>query len=424
MGNKLTLWILVALALGLITGFAINQLTTAEDAFAIAGNLSIITDLFLRLIKMIIAPLVLASLVAGVGHMGGDAKALGRIGGRAIAWFMAASFMSILIGIITVNWLQPGAALGLPLPLDTADSGIEKTAFSLNTFFVHLVPQSIFESMANNEILQIVVFSLFAGVALAAMGERGAPLLKAMDALMHLMLVITGYVMKVAPLAVFAAVSATIAERGLGVLQTYGFFMAGFFFALLLLISVIFLVGGLIIGMGNIFRLGTEIREPFVLAFSTASSEAAYPRILEALDRFGVPQRISAFILPLGYSFNLDGSMMYCSFAVIFLAQAYGIELTFVQEITMLLLLMLTSKGMAGVPRASLVVIAATLALFEIPEAGLVLILGVDHFLDMGRSATNVVGNAVATAVISHWEEKHPDPESGDKTAITESSVN
>jgi Na+/H+-dicarboxylate symporter len=229
-----------------------------------------------------------------------------------------------------------------------------------------------------------------------------------MDALMHLMLIITGYVMKAAPFAVFAAVTATIAERGLGVLVTYGAFMGGFYVALALLIGCILLAGGFVIGLRQVLRLAAEIRAPFILAFSTASSEAAYPKTLEALDRFGVPRKISSFVLPLGYSFNLDGSMMYCSFATIFIAQAYGIDLSIGQEITMLLLLMVTSKGMAGVPRASLVVIAATLGYFRIPEAGLILILAVDHFLDMGRSATNVVGNAVATAVVAEWEKKHP----------------
>jgi Na+/H+-dicarboxylate symporter len=408
MGKKLTWWILGALALGLVTGFLINRSASPAQAKDVVYYLTIVTDLFLRLIKMIIAPLVLAALISGIGHMGGDAKALGRIGGRAIAWFVGASFVSITIGIFAVNLLQPGVGLDLPLPPVSADSGIETSGFDLKKFVTHLVPKSIFEALATNEILQIVIFSLFAGIALAQMGEKGAPLLKAMDALMHLMLIVTGFVMRFAPLAVFAAVTATIAERGLGVLVTYGAFMGGFYVALLILIAAILFAGGLVIGMGNVGRLAMEIRDPFVLAFTTASSEAAYPRTLEALERFGVPPKIASFVLPLGYSFNLDGSMMYCAFATIFIAQAYGIDLTIAQEIAMLLILMVTSKGMAGVPRASLVVIAATLGQFNIPEAGLILILAVDHFLDMGRSATNVVGNAVATAVVAEWEKKQP----------------
>lgn len=406
MGRKLTWWIIGALVLGLIVGFVINRTTDATTASEIADYLSIVTSLFLRLIKMIIAPLVFASLVAGIGHMGGDTKALGRIGGTALLWFVAASMLSIVIGILAVNLMQPGAGLNLPLPPTTASSGIEKQAFDLHAFVTHLVPSSIFDALAKNEILQIVVFSLFAGTALAAMGEKGASLLRAADSIMHLMLIVTGYVMLAAPAAVFAAVTATIAERGLSVVLTYGAFMGGFYIALCILMLCVLLIGGLVIGIRNAFRLANEIRDPFVLALTTASSEAAYPKTLEALDRFGVPRRISSFILPLGYSFNLDGSMMYCSFATIFIAQAYGIHLSLGQEITMLLLLMVTSKGMAGVPRASLVVIAATLGYFGIPEAGLILILAVDHFLDMGRSACNVVGNAVATAVVARLEER------------------
>ncbi|WP_199554855.1 dicarboxylate/amino acid:cation symporter [Sandaracinobacteroides hominis] len=406
MGNKLTWWILGALALGLVAGFVVHRTASPDEAKEVVYYLSIVTDLFLRMIKMIIAPLVLAALISGIGHMGGDASALGRIGGRAIAWFIAASFVSITIGIIAVNWLQPGVGLDLPLPPVLADSGIHSQGFDAKKFFTDLVPKSIFEAMAGNHILQIVVFSIFAGIALSAMGEKGAPLLKAMDALMHLMLIVTGYVMRFAPLAVFAAVTATISERGLGVLVTYGAFMGGFYVALVLLMATILFAGGLVIGMKPVLRLAAEIRDPIVLAFTTASSEAAYPRTLDALDRVGVPRKISSFVLPLGYSFNLDGSMMYCAFATIFIAQAYGIDLSIAQEVTMLLILMVTSKGMAGVPRASLVVIAATLGQFNIPEAGLILILAVDHFLDMGRSATNVVGNAVATAVVAEWEKK------------------
>jgi Na+/H+-dicarboxylate symporter len=408
MGKKLTWWILGALALGLVAGYLINRNAGPEFVAGTVYWLSILTDIFLRLIKMIIAPLVLAALISGIGHMGGDAKALGRIGGRAIGWFVIASLVSITIGILAVNWLQPGVGLDLPLPPATADSGIHSQGFDAKKFFTELVPKSIFEALAGNQILQIVVFSVFTGIALAQMGEKGAPLLKAMDALMHLMLIVTGFVMRFAPLAVFAAITATIAERGIGVLVTYGAFMGGFYVALLLLMATILFAGGLVIGMGNVGRLALEIRDPFVLAFTTASSEAAYPRTLEALERFGVPPKIASFVLPLGYSFNLDGSMMYCAFATIFIAQAYGIDLTIAQEVAMLLILMVTSKGMAGVPRASLVVIAATLGQFNIPEAGLILILAVDHFLDMGRSATNVVGNAVATAVVAEWEKKRP----------------
>jgi len=257
--------------------------------------------------------------------------------------------------------------------------------------------------MADNEILQIVVFAIFFGVAMTAIGEKAAPVLRGVEALSQIMLQITDYVMRVAPLAVFAAVTVAVAEQGLSILATFGKFLGGFYFAMLVLWCLLFGTSFLIVGR-RARLLIRYIREPILLAFSTASSEAAFPRTLEALDRFGVPRRIASFVLPLGYSFNLDGSMMYCTFATIFIAQAYGIDLSLGQELTMLLLLMVTSKGMAGVPRASLVVISATLSFFHIPEAGLVLILAVDHFLDMGRSATNVVGNAVASIAVARWE--------------------
>lgn len=404
MATKLTWWILGALALGLVTGFLVNQRMTAEEARQVADALSIVTDVFLRLIKMIIAPLVLSALVSGIGHMGGDVAALGRIGGRAIAWFLGTSVVALIIGLAVVQWLQPGAGLELALPPTDASAGVSTDKFTLKNFITHLVPRSVFEALANNEILQIVVFSVFAGIALAAIGETGKPLLRGAEALMALMLKITQYVMIFAPPAVFAAVAATIAVQGLSVIGTYGLFMGGFYLTLILLIAFNVIACSFVIGARETLRLVSEVKDPFLLAFSTASSEAAYPRILAALDRFGIPNRISSFVLPLGYSFNLDGSMMYCVFAVMFIAQAYGVEFTVAQQLAMLALLMVTSKGIAGVPRASLVVIAATLTFLDLPAAGLVLILAVDHFLDMGRSATNAIGNSIAAAVVSRWE--------------------
>jgi Na+/H+-dicarboxylate symporter len=406
--KRLTYYILAGLVLGIFTGWAINagvsDGTPAGDAklAEVAGYFSIVTTLFLRLIKMIIAPLVFSTLVVGVAHMG-DTAALGRVGAKAIGWFVCASLVSLTLGLILVNVLQPGVGLDFPIPPADAASGVERTAFNLRDFISHLVPASMVDAMATNEILQIVVFSLFVGVAITAIGEKAAPLVRAAEALVAVMLQITNYVMRVAPIAVFAAVTASVAERGPAILSTFGVFIGSFYLGLailwVLLIGICFLIVG-----GRTRLLVRYIREPILLAFSTASSEAAFPRTLEALDRFGVPPRIASFVLPLGYSFNLDGSMMYMTFATIFIAQAYGIDLSLGQEITMLLVLMITSKGIAGVPRASLVIIAATLSLFEIPEAGLLLILAVDHFLDMGRSATNVVGNAVASAVVARWE--------------------
>ena len=415
MATKLTRYILFALLLGVVAGWATNaaiddgSAQSAEQLKSIAEYLGIVTALFLRLIKMIIAPLVFSTLVVGIAHMG-DTAALGRVGLRSLVWFIGASLVSLTLGLILVNTLQPGVGLNLALPAVDAASGVEKTAFSLKEFVTHLVPASMIDAMAKNEILQIVIFSLFFGVAITALGEKARPLVKGIEALVHVMLQVTDYVMRVAPIAVFAAVTAAIAEQGPEILLTFGRFVGSFYLGLLIL--WVMLVGAAFLIVGPRTRhLVRYIRDPIVLAFSTASSEAAYPRTLEALDRFGVPPRIASFVLPLGYSFNLDGSMMYMTFATIFIAQAYGIDLSLGQEITMLLVLMITSKGMAGVPRASLVVIAATMSLFNIPEAGLLLILAVDHFLDMGRSATNVVGNAVASVAVAAWEGQMHDPE-------------
>ena len=408
MAKKLTRFILLALVLGIIAGWAINAAIddgtpqSADQLKQIAEYLSIVTALFLRLIKMIIAPLVFATLVAGIAHMG-DIAALGRVGLRSVSWFILASLVSLTLGLILVNTLQPGVGLNLAIPPATATSGVETAGFNLKDFITHLVPASVFEAMAKNEILQIVVFSVFFGVALTAVGEKGKPIVKGVEALVSVILQVTDYVMRFAPFAVFTAVTSSIAEQGPEILFTFGKFVGSFYLGLLILWALLIGVCFLLVGPRTKL-LVRYIRDPIVLAFSTASSEAAYPRTLEALDRFGVPPRIASFVLPLGYSFNLDGSMMYMTFATIFIAQAYGMDLTIGQEITMLLVLMVTSKGVAGVPRASLVVIAATLSLFNIPEAGLLLILAVDHFLDMGRSATNVVGNAVASTVVAKWE--------------------
>ena len=408
MAKRLTRYILIALVLGIIAGWAINAAiddgtpAAAAHLKSIADYLSIVTTLFLRLIKMIIAPLVFSTLVAGIAHMG-DIAALGRVGVRSIGWFIGASLVSLTLGLILVTLLHPGVGLNLPIPPSTAASGVATAGFNLKDFVNHVVPQSIFEAMSTNEILPIVVFSLFFGVALTAVGERGAPIVHGVEALVRVMLQVTNYVMRFAPFAVFTAVTSALAERGPKILATLGAFVGSFYLGLIILWGVLVAVCFVIVGPRT-RHLVRYIRDPVVLAFSTASSEAAYPRTLEELERFGVPPRIASFVLPLGYSFNLDGSMMYMTFATIFIAQAYGIHLTLGQEITMLLVLMVTSKGMAGVPRASLVVIAAIMPMFRIPEAGLLLILAVDHFLDMGRSGTNVVGNAVASAVVARWE--------------------
>ncbi|TWI61462.1 Na+/H+-dicarboxylate symporter [Pseudoduganella lurida] len=408
--NRLTTWILVALALGILAGYILNTTMAAPASYSDA--MSLITTVFLRLIKMIIAPLVFSTLVVGIARMG-DAGDVGRIGVKTLAWFFIASVMSLALGLVLVNIFRPGDALAGTLAA-TGHADLATSSLTLKDFITHLVPASIIDGMAKNEILQIVVFSLFFGLAAAAVGKKAEPMIDVVDGVAHVMLKVTGYVMQFAPVAVFAAVSGIIAKEGLIVLKTYGVFMAEFYFGIAVLWGLLIAAGFIFLGK-RIFDLLTEVRGPTILAFSTASSEAAFPKTLEGLERFGVRNRIAAFVLPIGYSFNLDGSMMYCTFAAVFIAQAYGIELSMGTQISMMAVLMLTSKGMAGVPRASLVVIAATLSQFNIPEAGLVLLLSIDHFLDMARSATNVIGNSIATAVVAKWE--------GELTAPAEKDV-
>jgi len=397
-------FIVLAMVLGVGAGFACHELAPdAASAKYMAGNFSIVTDIFLRLIKMIIAPLVFSTLVSGIAHME-DAASVGRVGAKTIFWFVCASIVSLSVGLVMVHLLQPGAGLALPTPDQAAAaSGVDVSHFTLKEFITHVFPASIVDAMAKNEILQIVVFSIFVGTAVAALDDKAPAVLALVDQVSTVMLKVTGYVMLFAPFAIFAALAATVTTQGVGIIGAYAKFVGGFYLSLGLLWTLLFLAAFAFIGLRAVGLFGA-IREPTLLAFSTASSEAAYPKTLELLEKFGIPKRIVSFVLPLGYSFNLDGSMMYCTFAVLFIAQAYGVHLSIAQQITMLLLLMVTSKGMAGVPRASLVVIAATLTYFRLPDAGLVLILGVDHLLDMGRSATNVVGNSVASVAVARWE--------------------
>lgn len=377
-----------------------NELLKARDKKL--DWFTILADIFLRLIKMIVAPLVFTTLVVGVAKLG-DIKAVGRIGGKTLLWFLSASLLSLLLGMLLVNFFEPGKAMQLTLPDSNVNTGVDKAALTIKDFFYHVFPASVIDAMAKNEILQIVVFSLFFGVAAAALGDIAKPVVKALDAMAHIILKITGYVMNFAPLAVFGAMTAIIAKQGIGILTTYSIFIAEFYFGLLVLWLCLIFAGSLFLKK-RVFHLISRMKEPILLAFSTSSSEAAFPKTMLELERFGCKDKIVSFVLPLGYSFNLDGSMMYMTFASLFIAQSYGMHIPLATQLTMLLVLMLTSKGIAGVPRASLVVIAGTLATFNIPEAGIALLLGIDPLLDMGRSATNVVGNSIATAVVSKWE--------------------
>ena len=402
--QKLTRQIGIAMLLGILVGYLCNLYAQdAQSAKDIASYFSLVTDIFLRMIKMIIAPLVFATLVSGLASMG-DSGAVGRIGLKAMLWFICAATVSLLLGMALVNLFEPGVQMHLTLPDAAASSGLKTGDLNLKGFITHVFPKSIAEAMANNEILQILVFSLFFGAALGFVKGRGyATLDKCIDELARIMFRITDYVMRLAPIGVFAAMAAAITVQGLGVLLSYGKLIGEFYLGLALLWGLLLGVGCLFLGksVGALFKL---IREPIMLAFSTASSESAYPKTIESLEKFGVSKRISSFVLPLGYSFNLDGSMMYQAFAVLFIAQAYNIEMSFSQQLILLLVLMVTSKGMAGVARASLVVVAATLPMFNLPEAGLLLIMGIDQFFDMGRTATNVLGNSLATAVVAKLE--------------------
>ena len=414
MGHRLTLYILIGMILGVITGYLVRVYVPADsEAFTYwLRSFSTLSTIFLNLIKLVVAPLILGTLVAGIAHMG-DSSALGRIGTRAIAWFILASLISISLGLIMVNFFQPGAGLNLTVGAHSIAEVGEVKKLDMFEFIEHVFPKNIFQAMADNNVLQILVFALFAGVGLTAIGEKGKPLVRGAEALAELMLQITGYVMRLAPIAVFGALAGVVAKYGLGILGTYAELVTEFYLSLVVLWVLLLGIGAIFL-RSRIVSLIRYIRQPLLIAFSTASSEAAMPKLFEQLDRFGVPRRISGFVLPLGYSFNLDGSMMYASFATIFIAQAYNIDLSITEQILILLTLMVSSKGIAAVPRASLVVITATLAMFDLPVEGVALIFAIDQFLDMGRTATNVVGNAVATSVITKWEGMLEEPEPAD----------
>ncbi|ESZ87210.1 MAG: C4-dicarboxylate ABC transporter [Blastomonas sp. CACIA14H2] len=404
MDRKLTWYIFAGMVLGVAVGYAVHVGVAADSPMFeyITKTFKLLSDIFLNLIKLLVAPLVLSTIVVGIAHMG-DSSALGRIGVRALTWFITASFISIGLGLLMVNLFQPGIGAPIPEAAEAAKMVGEVKKLDAWEFTLSIFPKNALEALATNNILQILVFSVFAGVALSAIGEKGAALVRGSEALAEMMLQITGYVMRFAPVAVFGAIAKVVASSGLAILGTY-FELLVEFYASLVLLWIILLTMGWIFLRGKIWQLIRYIREPLLIAFSTASSEAALPKMFEQLDRFGVPRRISGFMLPLGYSFNLDGSMMYMSFATLFIAQAYGIELSITTQILILLTLMVSSKGIAAVPRASLVVITGTLAQFGLPVEGVAIILAIDQFLDMGRTATNVVGNAVATSVITKWE--------------------
>jgi Na+/H+-dicarboxylate symporter len=403
-GNRLTIYILIAMILGIIVGYIVHVSTSEIFIKDFSKNIKLLSNIFIRLVQMIIAPLVFTTLVVGIAKLG-DLKAVGRVGGKALLWFITASLASLLLGMLLVNIFKPGSFIDLS-QADTEgvkDLMNKTSSFSLQNFVEHIIPKSIIEAMASNEILQIVIFSIFFGVAAAAIGDYAKPLIKALEVTSHIILKMVNYVMSFAPVGVFGALAAVVAAKGLSIFQFYfiyfSYFLLGIAFLWILLIGA-----GFLILRGRMKTLLKRIGNPLLIAFSTTSSEAVFPKLTEELERFGCKDKIVAFVLPLGYSFNLDGSMMYMTFASLAIAQAYGIHLDLGTQLTMLLVLMLTSKGIAGVPRASLVVVLATCSMFNIPPEGVALILPIDHFCDMFRSMTNVVGNALATSVVSKWE--------------------
>ncbi|HKN05837.1 MAG TPA: dicarboxylate/amino acid:cation symporter [Buttiauxella sp.] len=401
--NKLTLFILLFMFAGILSGAAINEYAAADNIKSYADNITLFTDIFLRLIKMVIAPLVFSTLTVGIMKMG-ETSTIGRVGGKAMVWFISSSILSILVGLFIVTLQQPGAGMNLQIPTGDVQTGLAVSGMNLKAFISHTIPTSIAGAMSNNEILQIVVFSLFFGIAGASLGEKfNTPLVATLDVVSHIMLKVTGYVMYVAPLAIFAAISSVVATEGLGILLNYASFIGGYYLAIILTCMVLVGVGYMVLKR-DVFRLIAMLKDPVLVAFTTSSSEAAYPKTLDQLTRFGCSRNIASFVLPMGYSFNLVGSMVYCSFASMFIAQAYNIHLTFSEIVVLMLTLMLASKGIAGVPRSALVVLAATIPSFNIPVAGILLLMGIDHFLDMGRSAINVLGNGVATAMLSKNE--------------------
>jgi Na+/H+-dicarboxylate symporter len=403
-GNKLTAFILLSMIAGVITGYLIHEQASPTFRTDFSKNIKLLSTIFIRLVQMIIAPLVFTTLVVGIAKLG-DLKTVGRVGGKAILWFITASLASLLIGLLLVNYFQPGQYISLDQKdvEGLGDLMNKQKGFSLQNFVEHVVPRSVIEAMSNNEMLQLVIFSLFFGVAASSIGHYTKPLIHALEITSHVILKMVNYVMNFAPLGVFGAISAVVAANGLKIfdfyLKYFSFFLIGIAILWILLLGI-----GFIILKGRMKELLRRISNPLLVAFSTTSSEAVFPKLTEELERFGCRDKIVAFVLPLGYSFNLDGSMMYMTFASLAIAQAYGMHMPLATQLTMLLVLMLTSKGIAGVPRASLVVVLATCAMFDIPPEGVALILPIDHFCDMFRTATNVVGNSLATSVVSKWE--------------------
>ena len=389
---SLTQWIFIGMGIGLLTGWYFPD---------VAITLRPLSTIFIRLIRSLIAPLIFSTLVVGIaGH--GDLKQVGRMGVKALIYFEIVTTLALVIGLVAVNIIRPGDGVNLQAAAQSVEISAKQQ--SIAEVVAHIVPQSIFEAMANGEVLQIVVYATFFGIALALVPEvHRKPVLSFFDGLASTMFKMTGIVMRYAPIGVGAAIAFTVGHRGISVLVNLGLLILTLYvalagFILLVLIPIVFLSG---IPLRRFFN---AVKEPAVIAFSTTSSEAALPLAFENMEAFGIPRRIVAFVLPTGYSFNLDGSTLYLSLAAMFVAQAAGVAMPLGTQILMVFTLMLTSKGVAGVPRAALVILAGTLASYGLPLEGVAVILGVDEILDMGRTAINLVGNCLATAVVGRLE--------------------
>jgi proton glutamate symport protein len=384
--------------IGLLVGILIGHFWPAAGV-----AIKPLADVFLRMIKMIIAPLLFATLVVGIGGTG-DVKSMGRIGAKALIYFELTTPVALFVGLGLVNLFEPGVGTSVQIAPDRAElaamAGRQQGTWD---FLLHLFPTSVVDAMARGDILQLVVFSTIFGIAVAAIGKRGEPIIAVLESTAQAMFKVTGYVMMFAPVGIMAAIASTVGAKGLGILFTLGKLILVMYLGLVIFVLIV-VVGVSYLIRVPFFTFARAVREPFLIAFSTASSEAALPKALEVMERFGVPKNIVGFVLPTGYSLNLDGTALYLSIASIFVAQLAGIELTLSQQLVMMLTLMLTSKGVAGVPRAALVVLAATLTSFGLPLEGAAILLAVDQVMDMGRTAVNVMGNCIATAVVARWE--------------------
>ena len=395
--KRLTLYIFIALVAGILFGWL-------APVWAI--KMQPLGDLFLRMVKMIIAPLIFATVVVGIaGH--GNVKNLGKIGFKTIVYFEIATTIALILGLVMANILKPG--VGFNIDTDSismaAVESMKNVPQSVNMaqMLLHTVPESVVEAMAKGDLLQIVVFAIFFALAVCAVGQKARPVLDVLQSTCDIMFKFTEYVMKFAPIGVFGAMSATIGQNGIKILISYVKLIGITYFSLIIFIIIVLVVACRIIKVPFMGLLKT-IKDPALLAFTTASSEATLPKAMELMEKFGVPKSIVSFVMPMGYTFNLDGTTMYLTLATLFCAQVVGIEIPLQQQLMIMLTLMLTSKGIAGVPRVSLVILTGTLASFGLPLVGVAVLLGLDQILDMGRTTVNLIGNCVATTVVARWE--------------------